>query len=193
MKLSEQFTEALVYATHLHADQMRKGDGTIPYITHLLGVTSIVLEYGGNETQAIAALLHDAVEDQGGRAQLEIIREKFGEAVALIVADCSDTFDTPKPPWRQRKENYIKHLADASPDSLLVSCADKLYNARTVLKDYRLKGEEVWDHFRGKREGTLWYYHTITRAFQAISSHPLIDELQRVVNELEKLTAYQGD
>ncbi len=193
MKLSEQFTEALVYATHLHANQMRKGDGKIPYITHLLGVASITLEYGGNETQAIAALLHDAVEDQGGRAQLESIREKFGEAVALIVADCSDTFDTPKPPWRQRKENYIKHLTSASPDSLLVSCADKLYNARTVLKDYRQMGESIWERFKGKREGTLWYYHTITRAFQKITSHPIVDELQRVVNELEELTAYQGD
>ncbi|MCE1252140.1 MAG: HD domain-containing protein [Anaerolineae bacterium] len=193
MKLSESFNEALVYAANLHANQMRKGNDSIPYITHLMAVASITLEYGGNETQAIAALLHDAVEDQGGSVQLTIIQNKFGEAVAQIVADCSDAFDEPKPPWQQRKEDYIKHLAHVSADSLLVSCADKLHNSRTVLKDYRQKGEAVWEHFKGRRDGTLWYYHSITRTFQSVFKHPITDELTRVVHELESLTGYQGE
>ena len=189
MKLSKQFVDALAYAANLHADQVRKGDGNIPYISHLLGVTSIVLEYGGNEEQAIAALLHDAVEDQGGMPQLENIRQQFGEAVAQIVADCTDSFETPKAPWRQRKEAYIEHLARISSASRLVSCADKLYNARSILKDYRQQGEALWGRFKGGRQGTLWYYHTLVAAFKAIETHPLIDELNRVVIELELLAA----
>jgi (p)ppGpp synthase/HD superfamily hydrolase len=193
MKLSQRFNEALIYAAELHADQLRKGDEGVPYIAHLLGVASLALDYGAGEDQAIAALLHDAVEDQGGWEQVEIIRQRFGEDVTRMVLDCSDAFEIPKPPWRQRKEAYIAHLAHVSPDSRLVSCADKVQNARTILKDYRCKGEALWTRFRGGREGTLWYYRAVLQAFQTLDSHPLIEELERVVIELETLAAIKGD
>ena len=194
MKLTERFNDALLYAARLHIDQSRKGNSGVPYFAHLIGVASLTLEFGGNEDQAIAALLHDAVEDQGGRAQLEQIRQRFGETVAQIVADCSDSYETPKPPWRQRKETYIAHLPGVSPASRLVSCADKLHNARSVTQDYRQIGEEVWQRFKGGgRSGTLWYYRAITRAFQALDTHPIVDELDRVVTELEKLVAQPGE
>jgi (p)ppGpp synthase/HD superfamily hydrolase len=193
MKLSERFIDALTYAARLHADQLRKGDENTPYVSHLMGVASIALDYGADEDQVIAALLHDAVEDQGGAPQLEAIRQHFGETVAQIVLDCTDNFESPKPPWRQRKENYIKHLAHVSAASRLVSCADKLHNARTVLKDYRQKGETLWARFRGGREGTLWYYRAVLEAFQASEPHPIVDELERVVDELERITAFKGE
>src|SRR5947207_117716 len=132
MNLSPKFTEALVYATEVHGGQLRKKT-QIPYIGHLLGVTAIAMEYGANETEAIAALLHDAVEDCGGAARQRDINEKFGEAVGEIVAGCTDSDETPKPPWRERKEKYIAHLATASASTRLVSAADKLHNTRAVL------------------------------------------------------------
>ncbi len=184
--LSERFTNALVFATQLHATQTRKGSG-VPYITHLLGVASIALEYGANEDEAIAALLHDAIEDQGGAATREEIRRRFGDTVTEIVDGCTDSDTTPKPPWRQRKEAYITHLTTASASVRLVSAADKLHNARSILKDYRLLGESVWDRFKGGKSGTLWYYRSILKAFQQAESTPLIDELDRVVSELEQL------
>lgn len=186
MVLSNRFTEALTYATQLHANQVRKGSG-VPYVAHLLGVASIALEYGANEDEAIASLLHDAVEDQGGAATREEIRRRFGDTVTAIVDGCTDADTTPKPPWRQRKEDYIAHLPTASPSVLLVSAADKLHNARSVLKDYREFGELVWERFKGGREGTLWYYRALVEAFRKVSSTPLIDELERVVSELERL------
>ena len=158
MTLAERFEEALTFATRLHATQTRKG-GDIPYIAHLLGVTSIALEYGATEDQAIAALLHDAMEDQGGRPTLEKIREKFGPEVADIVEHCSDSdVDTKtgrKKPWRQRKKTYIENLSGAPPSVLLVSAADKLHNARTILADYRVLGDDLWPRFNGKKKGTL--------------------------------------
>jgi (p)ppGpp synthase/HD superfamily hydrolase len=172
----------------LHATQTRKGSG-VPYITHLLGVASIALEYGANEDEAIAALLHDAIEDQGGSATREEIRRRFGDTVTEIVDGCTDSDTTPKPPWRQRKEVYIAHLPTASASVHLVSAADKLHNARSILKDYRLLGESVWDRFKGGKSGTLWYYRSIVEAFQQAESTPLIDELDRVVSELEQLVA----
>ena len=183
--------EALVYATRLHANQRRKGSD-VPYIAHLLAVTSIVLEHGGTEDEAIAALLHDAVEDQGGAATREEIRRRFGEVVVAIVDGCTDTDVMPKPPWRPRKEAYIAHLAHASPAVLLVSAADKLHNARTVLTDYRLVGEALWDRFTGGREGTLWYYRAVVEAFRATWPSPLVDELDRVVAELEHLAGVRN-
>jgi len=191
MKLTQRFNFALLYAAQLHADQVRKGNN-VPYLTHLLSVASIVLEYGGSEDQAIAALLHDAVEDQGGEPRLEEIRQVFGETIARIVADCTDAFVTPKPPWRERKETYIANLSHVSPASHLVSCADKLHNARTVTQDYRQVGEEIWKRFKGGREGSLWYYRAITDAFKAMDRHPIVDELDRVVTELENITAHTG-
>jgi GTP pyrophosphokinase len=186
MPLSQRFTEALVFATELHAKQIRKGSG-VPYISHLLGVTSIVLEYGGSEDEAIAALLHDAIEDQGGATTREEIRRRFGDRVTEIVEGCTDTDVTPKPPWRPRKEAYLVHLAKASPSVILVSAADKLYNARSILKDYLLIGDEIWERFTGKKEGTLWYYRSIVEVLNQKTSHPLIQELQQVVVQLETL------
>jgi (p)ppGpp synthase/HD superfamily hydrolase len=188
MALSARFEEALAFAARLHAGQTRKGS-EIPYIGHLLGVTSIVIQYGGDEDQAIAALLHDAVEDQGGVETLEQIRGRFGDAVADIVAGCTDSWTTPKRPWQARKEAYIAHLAHASQAELLVAAADKLHNARTVLSDYRVMGEAVWSRFTGRKEGTLWYYHALVEALRAQYPSPVVEELARVVSELEVLVA----
>ncbi|MFM2062425.1 MAG: hypothetical protein RLZZ507_2095 [Cyanobacteriota bacterium] len=184
--LSERFTQALTYAHQLHATQKRKASG-IPYISHLLGVASIALEYGANEDEAIAALLHDAIEDQGGAATREEIRRRFGDNVTVIVDGCTDADTTPKPPWKQRKEAYIAHISTASPSVLLVSASDKLHNARSILKDYRIIGEAVWERFQGGKEGTIWYYRALADAFQKNQLTPLVEELERVVTELETL------
>jgi GTP pyrophosphokinase len=186
MEMSERFREALVYASYLHARQLRKGAG-IPYIAHLLAVAAIVLEAGGSEDEAIAALLHDAVEDQGGALVLRSIRERFGEPVADIVLGCTDADVFPKPEWRARKEAYIAHLATATPAVLLVSSADKLHNARAILADYRVHGESTWDRFHGGRGGTLWYYRSLVDAFRSVGSSCIVEELARVVDELEML------
>ena len=185
--LTSRFEEALVYANRLHARQRRKG-ADIPYVSHLLGVCSLVLEYGGGEDEAIAALLHDAVEDQGGKATLEEIRLRFGEEVAAIVSGCSDSDSIPKPPWRERKEGYIAHLTEATPSVRLVSMADKLHNARAVLMDYRQQGEALWGCFKGGRAGTLWYYRAVLEAFKPVEHSPLVEELERAVVEMERIT-----
>jgi len=191
--LSNRFTEALVYAKELHETQTRKG-GNVPYLAHLMGAASIALEYGANEDEAIAALLHDAIEDQGGPPTGREIRRRFGDAVADIVEGCTDADTTPKPPWRKRKEAYIAHLPTASPSVQLVSAADKLYNAWSILKDYRALGESVWQRFKGGgKEGTLWYYRSLVTAFRQAQSNPkltlLVDEFDRVVTKLEELVA----
>jgi len=185
---SDRFEEALVYALRLHADQTRKGTDT-PYAAHLLAVTGMVLEHGATEDEAIAALLHDAPEDQGGRATLEEIRHRFGEAVAEIVEGCTDSWTIPRPPWRGRKEAYLAHLRHASASVCLVSAADKLHNARTILADYRALGESVWERFTGGREGTLWYYRSLVQVLGEAGPLPLAEELDRVVTELEHLTS----
>jgi (p)ppGpp synthase/HD superfamily hydrolase len=187
MMLTNRFEGALLYAIRLHAHQIRKGS-RVPYISHLLGVTALVLEDGGNEDQAIAALLHDAVEDQGGLATLEDIRSRFGEHVATIVEGCTDAFTLPKPPWRERKETYIAHLRRAGVDVRRVSLADKLHNARTILVDLRRNGEVVWRRFNGGKGGTLWYYRSLVEVFQKIDHSPMVDELANVVAEIEKLS-----
>ena len=136
--------------------------------------------------------MHDAIEDQGGAATREEIRRRFGDNVTAIVDGCTDSDTTPKPPWRQRKEAYIAHLATASHSVLLVSAADKLYNTRSILKDYRIVGESVWERFQGGgKEGTLWYYRSLVIAFYQTGTTPLIEELERVVSELEMLVAHQ--
>ncbi len=192
MILSQRFEDALVYSARLHAKQIRKGT-TIPYVSHLLGVAGIVLEHGGNEVETIAALLHDAVEDQGGADTREEIRRRFGDAVVSIVDGCTDAEVIPKPPWKERKEQYIARLSHASPSILLVSAADKLHNARAILGDYRALGENLWDRFNGGKEGTLWYYKSLVDAFKQAAAGtalgPLIEELERVVGEIEKLSA----
>lgn len=187
MILSSRFTEALTFATALHKNQVRKGSG-IPYVAHLLGVASIALEYGASEDEAIAALLHDAIEDQGGAATRAEIRRRFGDTVTAIVDGCTDADTIPKPPWRQRKEAYIAHIPTTSPSVLLVSASDKLHNARSILRDYKILGESVWERFKGGKDGTLWYYRTLVDAFRQSSSIlPLIDELEQVVSELENM------
>lgn len=189
MELSTRFDEALVFATRLHAKQVRKGGG-IPYIAHLLAVAALVLEYGGNEDEAIAALLHDAIEDQGGETTRQEIQQKFGTTVVEIVNGCTDADTTPKPPWRPRKEAYIAHLHHASPSVLLVSAADKLHNTRSILGDYRVVGEEVWQRFKAGKEGTLWYYRALLTVYQTHAPTPLIMELERVINEMEAVVAH---
>jgi len=187
-KLSARFEEALVFATRLHAHQLRKGSQT-PYVAHLLAVASIVLENGGTEDETIAALLHDAVEDQGGAKTREEIRHRFGDNVAAIVDGCTDSDRLFKPPWRKRKEDYIAHLPQASAAVRLVSQADKLHNARSILSDYRLSGESTWDRFKGGKEGTLWYYRSLVETFRRIETTPLVEELDRVVTEIERLAS----
>lgn len=185
MRLTSRFREALEFAAGRHAGQRRKGT-KVPYVAHLLAVAGLALEYGANETEAIAALLHDAVEDQ--KAGLHEIRARFGDAVADIVAGCSDTDIVPKPPWRQRKEAYVAHVATASRSVQLVSAADKIHNARAILRDYRRLGEQLWERFNGGRAGTLWYYRALADTFRTARS-PLAGELEEVVSEIERLVA----
>jgi (p)ppGpp synthase/HD superfamily hydrolase len=186
MPYTEKFERALVYASRLHRNQNRKGT-RVPYITHLLAVAAIVGENGGTENEVVAALLHDAPEDQGGEATLEDIRARFGDEVAKIVAGCTDTYEDPKPPWRERKETYVAHLSGAPGSVRLVSSADKLHNARTVLSDYRALGEDLWNRFNGGREGTLWYYRAIVDGLRIGDEDPVVEELDRIVTELERL------
>jgi (p)ppGpp synthase/HD superfamily hydrolase len=184
--LGARFEEALVYAARLHARQLRKNTA-IPYISHLLSVTALVIQDGGSEDEAIAALLHDAPEDQGGEAVLDEIRTRFGGQVASIVEVCSDTFEVPKPPWRERKEEHIARLRGAPPEVRRVVLADKLHNARSILRDLRQQGESVWEIFNGGKEGTLWYYRTLLEVLEEASSGYLLDELRRVVAEIERV------
>ena len=166
---------------------MRKKTG-IPYIAHILGVAAIALEYGANESEAIGALLHDTVEDCGGAERLRDIREKFGGTVAAIVDGCTDTYETPKPPWPERKRTYIEHLKYSDSSTRLVSASDKLHNTRSILAELRRHGPEVFERFSGKMDGTLWYYRSLVTAFRRHSDHAdLIEELDRTVTEIEKL------
>jgi (p)ppGpp synthase/HD superfamily hydrolase len=187
-RLGPRFERALLFATRKHARQTRKGGG-IPYISHLLGVAGLVLEAGGDEDLAIAALLHDVAEDCGGVPMLNQVRRRFGRRVAHIVEGCSDAFTIPKPSWRERKEPYIRHLRTADADTRLVSVADKLHNARSIVADYRELGEQIWERFQGRREGTLWYYRALLDEFKRKKPNRLINEFERVVIELEALTA----
>ena len=186
MKLSEKFQEALIYATRAHGDQTRKKTG-IPFVAHILGVSAIAMEYGANETEAIGALLHDTVEDCGGAQRLCDIREKFGDNVAAIVDGCTDTYESPKPTWLERKRTYIEHLKQSDSSTRLVSASDKLNNTRTILAELRRHGLDVFERFSGKMDGTLWYYRTLVTTFRRHRDHAdLIDELDRVVSEIEK-------
>jgi (p)ppGpp synthase/HD superfamily hydrolase len=185
--LSDRFTQALTLAAELHATQLRKGT-TIPYLAHLLGVASLALEHGANEDEAIAALLHDAVEDQGGVATLDKIRRQFGESVAILVEGCSDTLQTPKPPWKLRKEAYLEHLGQASSSVRLISACDKLHNARAILADLQVYGNALWDRFSSSSDEILWYYQALVSTFKSRSDSPLVEELNRTVCEIETLT-----
>ena len=152
-----------------------------------MGVASIALEYGADEDEAIAALLHDAIEDQGGQTVRAEIRVRFGERVTEIVDGCTETDTTPKPPWAERKKAYIARISSTLPSVRLVSAADKLHNIRSILKDYRTQGDVVWDLFKGGKQGTLWYYRSLVAAFHEADSTPIVVELDRLVTELERL------
>ncbi|MEY2568529.1 MAG: hypothetical protein QOE35_3058 [Actinomycetota bacterium] len=183
--LGQRFQAALVDAARLHRDQVRK-QTQVPYVSHLLAVCALVLEDGGDENEAIAALLHDAVEDQGGAAVLEHIDDLFGQEVATIVAGCSDTDQTPKPPWRLRKEAFIARLADpaTSTSVLRVAAADKLHNARSVLAERQVIGDIVWDRFNAGKDEQLWYYRAVVEVLRTRFPGRLTDELADVVQRL---------
>jgi (p)ppGpp synthase/HD superfamily hydrolase len=190
--LTDRFDRALLYATHIHGGQLRKGT-CVPYIAHLLAVAATVLEYDGSEDMAIAALLHDAVEDQGGEPRLADIRNRFGARVAEIVRACSDTVaDTSagqqKEAWHLRKTRYVAHLGAADADTLLVSLADKIHNARSILRDLRKPdvGAAVWARFKSSQQDTLWHYRELAKAFAQYRPGQLADELGEIVDALEQ-------
>lgn len=181
---TELFDEALAMAIEKHRTQFRKGTD-IPYISHLMAVSALVLENDGDEDQAIAGLLHDAVEDQGGLETLDEIRRQFGDRVADIVRDCTDAWEQPKPPWKERKDTYLAKLPTKPLDSLLVSLADKVHNARAIRDDYGKLGDELWDRFAGGKEGTIWYYRELSRIFSEVMPGRLADALARMVAEFD--------
>ncbi len=193
--LGNRFAAAFSVAFRLHRGQDRKraedeqDSPRIPYVAHLMSVAALVLEHGGDEDEAIAGLLHDGPEDQGGQETLDDIRRQFGPRVADIVEACSDTFETPKPEWRSRKERYLDHLRKtASPSVFLVSMADKVHNLRSVLEDYRRIGDRLWERFTGKRDGTLWYYGELLKVYRnkaPARCAGLVEELERIYRELD--------
>lgn len=185
-RLGPRFREAFDFAAEKHAGQTRKRTG-VPYISHLMAVAALVLEAGGDEDHAIAALLHDVVEDCGGHPVLEEVRARFGDRVATIVQGCTDAYTIPKPPWKQRKIDYLALLRESGDDIRLVSAADKLHNVRTILADYRAEGDSVWARFSGHREGTLWYYRAVLDVLLEGNPNRLTGELRRAVEELESL------
>lgn len=188
------FERALIFATALHAAQTRK-QTEIPYIAHLVSVAGLVLEHGGGRDEAIAALLHDSVEDQGSSypggvdGLRQRIEAEFGTRVLDIVNGCSDAETIPKPPWRERKERYIAHVQTASPAVRLVSCADKLHNARAIVADLRVLGPALFERFNGGRDGTLWYYQALSDEFLRRGPAPLAAELARTVDTMKSLAS----
>lgn len=175
--LTHRFDKALGYASEVHRMQIRKGTD-IPYLSHLMGVSSLVLEYGGDEDQAIAGLLHDAVEDAGGKRRLEHIRMEFGDDVAAIVANCTDSCVEPKPAWRIRKTAYVASMAHKPERSLVVSLADKTHNARAIVADLGAIGDELWDRFTASKAETIWYYRSMADVF--------VNRLGGMARELER-------
>jgi (p)ppGpp synthase/HD superfamily hydrolase len=198
MSLSSDFDDALALASRLHRKQRRKGSET-PYIAHVLAVTAIALEYGATESEAIAAVLHDAVEDQGGQKRLMKIRDQFGKRIARIVAGCSDTTEKPKPPWPERKEAFVERLREATYSVRLVVAADKVHNVRDVSASYQIHGEDFWSQFNGGRDGTLWYYRAVVDALWSAAQPEedrlivLVAELDQAVTALEEFAAERGE
>jgi (p)ppGpp synthase/HD superfamily hydrolase len=188
-KLTGRFDDAFRYAHDVHGAQTRKGTGA-PYISHLMGVASIVLDDGGGEDEAIGALLHDAAEDHGGRARLEDIRGRFGNDVAKIVEDCTDSWSEPKEPWLERKQAYIQHARTLSGPSLRVSIADKVHNSYAILRDLRNAGERVWERFTATPDDVVAYYESLVRAYREAGGGPLVDELDRIVRGIQREMGY---
>jgi (p)ppGpp synthase/HD superfamily hydrolase len=184
--LGPRLQRAFRYAAEKHAGQTRK-QTAVPYLSHLMAVSSLVLEAGGNEDMAIAALLHDVVEDCGGMPRLREVRKLFGPRVAHIVEGCTDSFGEPKAEWIERKKDYLREVTHADAETRLVSASDKLHNVRTILSDYRQDGEAIWARFSGKKEGTLWYYRALTDEYQRRGANRITGELGLAVAELETL------
>lgn len=185
---SSHLVHALQFACHIHASQRRKGS-EVPYLSHLLAVSALVMDYGGSEAEAIGALLHDAAEDCGGRAMLEQIRATFGDAVAEIVEGCTDTFDDPKPEWRLRKEAYLRHLTSAPDPVRFVACADKLHNLLCTVRDLRGRpGPDYWDRFAKSKKEQLWYYGECLKAFQTGKAPAMLPEYEIAWREFVELT-----
>jgi len=184
-KLGPKLQRAFAYAAKMHAGQARKAT-TVPYLSHLMAVASLVLEAGGDEEMAIAALLHDVVEDCGGMPRLREIRQKFGARVARIVKGCTDSFAEPKPDWIERKRGYLEEVKHADDETRLVSASDKLHNVRTILADYRKDGDAIWVRFNGRKDGTLWYYRALSDEY-ARKPNRITRELALAVRDLETL------
>lgn len=182
--MSDRFCEAVALASRLHRGQRRKGNGG-PYLSHLLGVAALVMDAGGDEDECIAALLHDAVEDQGGAATARVIRRQFGPRVARAVEECSEDRSVGQS-WRDRKSASVRRVAQLTPSALLVLSADKLHNARSLAAAHREAGSAVWARFHGGRDGTLWYYRAMADAIAAAGGGPLAGELEEAVRDLER-------
>ncbi len=182
--LGPRLQSAFRYAAEKHDGQTRK-QSAVPYLSHLMAVASLVLEAGGDEDMAIAALLHDVVEDCGGMPRLREIRKQFGPRVAKIVEGCTDSFGEPKPEWVERKKDYLREVKHADAETRLVSASDKLHNVRTILADYRLHGEDIWKRFSGRKEGTLWYYRALSDEYQQRGPNRITRELEIAVAQLE--------
>jgi (p)ppGpp synthase/HD superfamily hydrolase len=180
--LTDRFESALLYACQLHANQLRK-DGTTPYIAHLLSVSALVLENGGDEDEAIAALLHDAVEDQGGASTGEAIRKQFGDRVFAIVDGCTEPLEKSYN-WRQRKQAYLDHLQHAIPEVCRVSLADKLHNLRSLLVSLQHEGEQVWQRFNSDKANHLWFYYSLSAIYQVRSQDPMVHTFTQLVQQL---------
>ena len=187
MSRMKNFESALTFASRLHAKQTRKGSNA-PYISHLLAVAAIALDHGATEKEAIAALLHDAVEDQGGQKTLDKIRRRYGKRVARIVDAVSDTDQSPKPPWRERKEAYVERIRSEPYSVRLVVASDKLHNVRDLLSSYRVQGDDLWTHFNGGRDGTLWYYRAVVDALIA-AAKPEERQLRAIIEEIDRALA----
>ena len=187
--LTTRFDAAFTYAHEVHADHTRKGNGA-PYLGHLMGVASIVIDDGGTEDEAIAALLHDAPEDRGGRERLEDIRTRFGDTVAAIVSDCTDSWTMPKAPWAERKKQYVEHARTLPPGSLRVSAADKVHNAYAILRDLRNTGDKVWERFNAGADDILAYNQALVRSYREAGGGRLVDELDRIVRAIEREMGY---
>ena len=187
-KLGLRLQRAFRYAAEKHAGQTRK-QTAVPYLSHLMAVASLVLEAGGDEDMAIAALLHDVVEDCGGMPRLREVRGQFGARVAKIVEGCTDSFGEPKAEWVERKRDYLRELKHADAETRLVSASDKLHNVRTILADYRRDGESIWERFTGKKEGTLWYYRALSDEYQRRGPNRNTRELEITVAQLESAVA----
>jgi (p)ppGpp synthase/HD superfamily hydrolase len=187
LRLGPRFAEAVAWVIRLHADQPRKGGSDVPYVSHLLAVTALVLEDGGDEDDAITALCHDAVEDQGGDATLAEVRRRFGDTVADAVALLSDSRGEPKGPWMDRKRLLLAQLSgpDVPERVLRVAAADKLHNVRTLLVQLREEGPRVWERFRATPAELLWFHRSVVAVL--IERHPgstNVAELERALQEL---------